>query len=129
MNNPQFETKRLALQPDLLAPDTSEIRLLAKLSGGSLCHCTLTPGAASKAVKHKTVEEMWYFVHGQGQIWRKLGDQEEVVDVSAGASLTIPVGTFFQFRNTGSEPLSFLCITMPPWPGADEAVFVQGLWA
>jgi mannose-6-phosphate isomerase-like protein (cupin superfamily) len=125
---PTFETKRLQIEADLLAPDSSEIRLLPKLAGGSLCHCTLPPKAISKAVKHQTVEEIWYFVQGFGQMWRKQGVREEIVDVSTGVSLTIPVGTEFQFRNMGLEPLCFLCITMPPWPGADEAVFVVGHW-
>jgi hypothetical protein len=45
---PTFETKRLQVEADLLAPDSSEIRLLPKLAGGSLCHCTLPPKAISK---------------------------------------------------------------------------------
>jgi mannose-6-phosphate isomerase-like protein (cupin superfamily) len=128
MNMPHFETKQLPAQPDLLAPDTSEIRLLLQTAGGSLCHCTLPVGATSKAVQHKTVDEIWYFLSGQGQMWRKLDQKEEIVEVHAGTSLTIPVGTTFQFHNKGSEPLSFLCLTMPPWPGPDEALLVEGVY-
>jgi hypothetical protein len=52
-----------------------------------------------------------------------------VADVVPGVSLTIPVETQFQFRNTGQEPLRFVIATMPPWPGADEAVPVEvGKW-
>src|SRR5215208_2196845 len=44
-------------------------------------------------------------------------------------SVTIPVGTAFQFRNTGFEPLAAVGVTMPPWPGEDEAMEVAGPWA
>jgi len=46
-----------------------------------------------------------------------------------GTALTIPVGTAFQFRNTGFEPLAAVGVTMPPWPGEDEAMEVAGAWA
>ncbi len=45
-----------------------------------------------------------------------------------GLSLSIPVGTHFQFRCDGPEPLSVLGATMPPWPGEDEAYVVAGIW-
>jgi mannose-6-phosphate isomerase-like protein (cupin superfamily) len=40
--------------------------------------------------------------------------------------LTIPLGTSFQFRATGDEPLAAVAVTMPPWPGAGEAYEVAG---
>ena len=43
-------------------------------------------------------------------------------------SLTIEVGTHFQFRNTGDEPLCIVITTMPPWPGEHEAAPVAGRW-
>lgn len=113
---------------DVIAPDGSEIRLLANVSRGSMVHRTLSPGSASKAIFHCTVEELWYFISGQRQVWRKLDDQEEVVEVGPGASLNIPTGTIFQFRNTGEEALRFVIVTMPPWPGEDEALMHAGFW-
>jgi mannose-6-phosphate isomerase-like protein (cupin superfamily) len=79
-------------------------------------------------VTHQTVEELWYFVRGKGQVWRMLGDREMVVDVEPGWSLSIPTGASFQFRNTGDEPLEFVIVTMPPWPGDQEAVAMPGFW-
>ena len=52
-----------------------------------------------------------------------------VVTVGAGLSLAIPVGARFQFRNDGEERLEAVAVTMPPWPGAEEAVAVEGAWA
>lgn len=123
---PPFESSRVKSEYDLLAPDGSEIRLLHRLSGASVVHCTLPVGAVSAPVRHRTVEEIWFFLAGAGQVWRKQGEREQVLDVAPGASLTIPLGTQFQFRNTGEVPLEFIIATTPPWPGADEAVVLDG---
>ncbi len=112
----------------MLAPDTSEIRLLVGTTRGSLAHGTLPPNRVSLAIVHRTVEEVWYVTAGRGQVWRKLGEHELVVDVGPGTALTIPIGAHFQFRSTGSEPLCFVMCTMPPWPGAHEALRVPDHW-
>jgi mannose-6-phosphate isomerase-like protein (cupin superfamily) len=93
-----------------------------------MVHCTLPAGKTSLAVAHRAVEEIWYFLEGQGQVWRKLGEREEVVDASPGISLTIPADAHFQFRNSGDTPLRFVLTTMPPWPGDSEAYRVPGHW-
>lgn len=121
-------TKELPEVPNYLAPDGSEIRLLLSFPRGGLAHCTLPAGATSSPVAHKTVEEIWYFLEGRGQVWRRIGNDEEVTEVSAGQCLAIPTGASFQFRNTGGEPLRFVISTMPEWPGPDEAQPVEGLW-
>jgi len=61
-------------------------------------------------------------------MWRRLGQQEETVEVAPGFSLAIPLGTRFQLRNDGDQPLTAVAVTMPPWPGEDEAYFVDGPW-
>jgi mannose-6-phosphate isomerase-like protein (cupin superfamily) len=94
-----------------------------------MAHFELAPGQVSRAVAHHTVDEIWFFLRGRGQMWRRLGTQEDVVDVDAGVCLTIPVGTRFQFRANGDDPLSAIGVTMPPWPGEDEAYSVEGPWA
>jgi mannose-6-phosphate isomerase-like protein (cupin superfamily) len=48
--------------------------------------------------------------------------------LQAGLCLTIPAGTAFQFRASATEPVAAVAVTMPPWPGEEEAVFVQGVW-
>lgn len=123
-----FTTMRLPMEPDVHAPDGAGVRLLPQLSGGSMAHFELPAGRTSIAVTHRTVEEIWYFVSGQGEMWRMQNEREEVVTVEPGVSLTIPLGTHFQFRSFGPEPLTAVAITMPPWPGADEAIAVAGPW-
>ena len=123
-----FTTRRLGDLPDAIAPDGSEVRILCSTGRGSLAHFTLPPHAVSKAMVHRTVEELWYFVSGRGQIWRRFHEQEEIVDVGPRVSITIPVGAHFQFRSVSREPLTAIGTTMPPWPGEGEAVAVDGFW-
>lgn len=123
-----FETKRISKTADAIAPDSSEVRLLCSLSRGSMAHFTLSPRSVSVAIAHRTIEEIWFFVGGHGQMWRQLGDQEETVVIKPGISISLPVGTHFQFRCDGDEPLKAVGVAMPPWPGDDEAYFVDGPW-
>ena len=124
----EFASAAPAERHDVLAPDGSEIRFLPQLRGGSMVHCTLPPGAVSLAVTHRTVEELWYVLSGAGELWRRQGAREEVVALRPNTGHSIPLGTHFQFRNPGPEPLSFVIVTMPPWPGMDEAVRVADYW-
>jgi mannose-6-phosphate isomerase-like protein (cupin superfamily) len=123
-----FATHRLAGLADAIAPDGSEVRILAKLAGGSMAHFRLPPGAVSRPVVHKTVEELWYFVGGRGRMWRDDGEREEIVEAVPGVSVSIPVGTRFQFRAEGDKPLEAVAVTMPPWPGMEEAEPAEGIW-
>ena len=123
-----FATKRLPAQPDVVAPDGSDVRILLGLERGGMAHFELAPGRTSKAVAHRSVEEIWYFVGGRGEMWRRQGAREEVVALEPGVCLTIPLGTQFQFRSLGAEPLAALGVTMPPWPGEGEAYEVRGKW-
>lgn len=124
-----LEAMPLPATPDVTAPDGSYVRILLRLDGGSMAHFELPPGSTSRAVAHHTVEEIWYFLSGHGQMWRRLGDDEQVDDVGPGTCLTIPRGAHFQFRCSGDEALAAVAVTMPPWPGDDEAYVVQGVWA
>ncbi len=124
-----IETLTQSAAPDRKALDGSEIRLLANVRGAGMAHCTLPPGAASLAVVHKTVEEIWYFTRGRGEVMRRQGSREEVVPVAPGISLNIPLGTQFQFRNTGPDGLEFVIATVPPWPEEEEeAIRVPDYW-
>jgi mannose-6-phosphate isomerase-like protein (cupin superfamily) len=124
-----FATIRRRAAPTAVAPDGSDVRVLLGLGGGGMAEFELAAGEVSTAVTHRTVEEIWYVLHGRGEMWRRRDGHEEVVALDVGVCLTIPLGTHFQFRAQGDEPLTVLGITMPPWPGADEAIIVSGPWA
>jgi mannose-6-phosphate isomerase-like protein (cupin superfamily) len=123
-----FETKRLPADPDVVAPDGSDVRVLLSVAGASMAHFELAPGATSAAVVHRTVEEVWFFVSGTGEMWRRLSGEEAVVEVGPTVCVSIPVGTEFQLRSHGEGPLTAVALTAPPWPGAGEATLVDGRW-
>ena len=123
-----FSTKCLPETPDVIAPDGSNVRVLLGLSGGGLAHFELASGETSTAVAHRTIEEIWFFLSGCGEMWRKQNESEKVVPVHSGVCITIPLGTHFQFRAFGQEPLAAIGVTIPPWPGECEAYVVEGKW-
>ena len=123
-----FRTKQLPTDRDAVAPDGSDVRVLLEVRGGGLAHFELAAGQTSVAVRHRSVEEIWYFLCGRGEMWRKSGDEEEVVPVSTAVCVTIPLGTSFQFRASGEESLAAIGATIPPWPGSGEALIVSGPW-
>ncbi len=111
------------------APDGSQVRVLSSAGGGSMILCTLHPGAVTRPVRHRTVEELWYCMRGRGWLWRSLDGRDETVSLEHGVSASIPVGAAFQFRCDGAdEPLEIVIVTTPPWPGEDEAVACDGPW-
>jgi mannose-6-phosphate isomerase-like protein (cupin superfamily) len=122
------QTKTLGAEIDATAPDGTAVRLLLSLAGGSMAHFELPAGAVAHAVKHRTVEEIWFVLSGWGAIWRRQEGVERIDPLSPGTSLTIPLGTAFQFRAEAGIALAFVAITMPPWPGMDEAVPAFGPW-
>jgi mannose-6-phosphate isomerase-like protein (cupin superfamily) len=126
--NTEFDTMRLPDARDAVAPDGSDVRILLNLGRGGMAHFELGTGQVSRAVAHQSVEEIWYVLRGQGQMWRRQGEREETVTLERGTCLSIPAGTHFQFRSTGAGPLAAIGATMPPWPGPDEAYEVRGAW-
>lgn len=72
-----FSTLSLPADPTVVAPDGSNVRVLLSLAGGSMAHFELEAGQVAKAVTHRTVEELWYVVSGQGQMWRRQGGKKK----------------------------------------------------
>ena len=124
-----FDTLQLPAARDVVARDGSDVRILLRLAGGSMAHFELAPGRTSRAVVHRSVDEIWYVLSGRGEMWRSQAGREQTIPLEPGTCLSIPVGTRFQFRALGDGPLSAVAMTMPPWPGDDEARQVSGAWA
>ena len=115
-------------KPDALSPAGAQIRYIMEGVTGNMIHSTVPPKQVNRATVHKTVSEFWFILEGDGEIWRKDETAETVTALVAGVSIDIPVGTSFQYRNTGRRDLKFICISMPPWPGDSEATHLQGNW-
>jgi mannose-6-phosphate isomerase-like protein (cupin superfamily) len=123
-----MDTKIANATPDVIATDGCEVRVLCSLPRGGMALFTLAPGAIAKAVAHRTIEEIWVIIRGRGRMWRKSGEREDITEIAAGVSVSIPTGTHFQLRCDGDEPLEAVAVTMPPWPGDGEATIVAGKW-
>jgi|SRR3954452_2996481 len=123
-----MQTRAFPSTPDGRSPAGAEIRQLIDGETGSMIHSTVAPGQVNRATVHATVSEFWHVLSGEGQIWRQDSTREETAVLRKGVSIDIPVGTAFQYRCTSVDPLRFLCISMPRWPGADEATVIDGPW-
>jgi mannose-6-phosphate isomerase-like protein (cupin superfamily) len=112
-----WRIKQLPKDPDDIALDTAEIRKVFAAKEASVVHCTLPPKAVSVAARLVGIHEIWYFIEGRGCIWLKEEREVEgkVKELGPGTCLTIPASVHFQYRNTGTDPLTFLCVTMPPF--------------
>ncbi|MFC6238751.1 cupin domain-containing protein [Longivirga aurantiaca] len=123
-----MQTRSFPTAPEARSPAGAEIRFLIEGDAGGVIHSTVPPGQVNRATVHATVSELWHVLSGEGRLWRRDANEEELTPLRRGVSIDIPVGTEFQYRCDGAEPLRFVCITMPPWPGSGEATFVEGPW-
>jgi len=111
------------------SPLGSHIRFLMDGTHGNMIHATVPPGMVGRACKFRTVDEYWYVLSGDGEIWRRSPDGgESVTRLVPGVCIDIPLGTAFQYRCSGSVPLVCTVMAMPPWPGDGEAEFIEGPW-
>lgn len=123
-----MQTRPFPDVPDARSPAGAEIRYLMEGDTGNMIHSSVPPGQVNRATVHATVSEFWHILSGQGQIWRRDENGEGTTFLEPGVTIDIPVGTEFQYRCTGAEPLRFICVSMPPWPGDHEATLVKGPW-
>lgn len=118
----------LPSEADAKSPAGADIRFIMDGPTGNMIHSTVPAGQINRATIHATVSEFWHVLHGEGEIWRRDADEERITRLAPGVSIDIPVGTAFQYRNTGDQALTFLCVSMPPWPGDHEASHLEGAW-
>jgi mannose-6-phosphate isomerase-like protein (cupin superfamily) len=125
-----FPSAELPLDPTAIAEDGLEVRELLRVTAGSTAHFQLTGGRTGRAVRHLTIDEVWYVVGGRGEMWRRHGGDDTVTPLRPGTCVAILAGTSFQVRSFGRDPLEAIAFTSPPWPGEGEAVPVEdGKWA
>ncbi|WP_329569724.1 cupin domain-containing protein [Kitasatospora sp. NBC_01266] len=125
-----YRTWQFADAVEVTATDGSSVLPLGELSGAaSMAHFELAAGAVSRAVSHATVQELWHVVAGSGQLWRRQHGRQEVTPLRVGTTVSIPLGTAFQFRADDDAALRILAATVPAWPGTeDEARVEPGPW-
>ena len=125
----EFATAKLSSLPTETAPDCSALRPLLGVAGATMAHFEVVAGATSRAVAHRTVDEMWFVVSGAGELWLKQGSRQEIVALEPGVCASLPRGTRFQFRASQGGTLAIVAVTIPRWPGDSEAELVDGPWS
>lgn len=125
----EFTTTKLASRPTETAPDGSALRPLLGVAGGTMAHFELAAGKTSRAVAHRTVDELWFVVSGSGELWLQQGSREEVIVLKPGVCAALPRGTRFQFRASETGAVAIVAVTIPRWPGDSEAELADGPWS
>ena len=123
-----MKTTILPEHPNAKSPAGADIRYLMDSESANMIHSTVPPHQVNRATVHATVSEFWYVLEGRGEIWREDDVESCITTLLPGTVIDIPVGTKFQYRNLTDVDLKFICVTMPPWPGEEEATFVKGVW-
>jgi len=98
---------------ELLHPDKQPLKLRY-----SLAHATVPVGQTS-APHSLTTSEVYYILSGTGEMYI----DDEIQQVEPGDAVYIPPNAKQFIRNSGVEPLVFICIVDPAWRKEDETVY------
>jgi mannose-6-phosphate isomerase-like protein (cupin superfamily) len=114
---------RLEDREPFVTADGSTIREIAGVPSGnainqSLAEATVEPGGETAEHFHRSSEEIYHFVGGEGRM--RLGPQE--APVRAGDTVVIAPGIPHKLWNTGEEPLVLLCCCSPPYSHEDTVL-------
>ena len=122
-----LNTKRISSEVNAIAPDGSDVRVLCEVERGSMAHFTLPAKATSKAVAHRTVEEIWYLIIVADECGGASPTTKRSLTL-APASPLISRLERISFTAKSASSLVAIGATMPPWPGENEAYEVDGPW-
>jgi len=98
---------------ELLHPDKQPIELRY-----SLAHAIVPVGQTSIPHALKT-SEVYYILSGTGEM--HIDNETQVLE--SGDAVYIPPNAKQFIRNSGTEPLVFICIVDPAWRKEDETVY------
>src|SRR6187455_1301871 len=76
------------------SPLGAYVRFLMHGPHGNMIHSTVPPGMVGRACHFRTIEEYWYVLAGEGEIWRRAPDGDEsITRLTPGMCIDIPLGT------------------------------------
>lgn len=98
---------------ELLHPDKQPLELRY-----SLAHATVPLGQTS--IPHSlTTSEVYYILSGTGE----MHIDDEIQQLEPGDAVYIPPNAKQFIRNSGVEPLVFICMVDPAWRKEDETIY------
>ena len=56
------------------SPLGARIRFLMEGQHGNMIHSTVPPGMTGRACRFRTIDEYWFILSGEGEIWRSAPD-------------------------------------------------------
>lgn len=115
----------LGSAPVVVAPDGLTVRPLFDSDRGSLAEFRLAAGLVGRTIRHRTIEEFWHVVAGNGAVWREGINDGLPLELEPGTAFVVPPQTAFQLR-AGESDLVVIATTMPPWPGEAEVEILEG---
>ena len=72
----------------------------------------VSPGEVIQAHQHEDMEEVFYFLEGEG----RMHIEEDVQPVTAGDRIIIPIQTVHFLENTGNREMRFVCFGVKARP-------------
>ena len=86
--------------------------------GFQVKHLMVAPGAAISLQLHHKRSEHWVVLRGRARVTRN----DEIIDLEAGQSTFIPLGTRHRLENTGAEELHVIEVQLGDYLGEDDIV-------
>jgi mannose-6-phosphate isomerase-like protein (cupin superfamily) len=109
---PPYVTKDSSLIREIVHPQHSPAK------NQSLAEATVQPGCVTEAHFHTRSEEIYYILHGQGEV----NIEGETSTLSKGDAVVIAPGARHQIRNSGAEDLVVLCCCAPAYSHEDTTL-------
>lgn len=111
-----LEWQTLGGAPDSSSPGGgAEIRHVVRSPLGDLTHAVCRAGEVAPTHDLPELDEAYFVLAGEGQIWRSLHGREAITRMRPGRAVWMPAGTQFQYRANQTTSLVFLVVVMPPW--------------
>ena len=121
MGNPTKDVSSDDVSPKFDRRPWGTFTVLDENEGFKVKRIEVLPGKRLSYQKHAQRAEHWVVVHGTARV--TLDDRE--IDVPAGASIDIAVGTAHRVENPGNEPLVFIEVQRGSYLGEDDIVRLQ----
>lgn len=78
----------------------------------------LEPGKGNERHNHPGVEEILYYISGEGEQMVEIDGRQERQQVRPGMTCHIPADVYHETINTGWEPMRIIAVYAPPGPEA-----------
>ena len=98
------------------------LREVIKLPSLSMAHVIMNKGNVSLLHNHKKTRETYFILEGQGILYR----DDESIEVTKPAFLTIPTGISHKLRNVGNGDLEHFVFAYPPLNPEDVFLIEDG---